>query len=1309
MENIRLKKITVSPLQSPLIIQNGNVHFYDTTGSSNLTNGAIVTKGGISINATNEATSSTSGGCLTIGGGAGIKDDLYIGKDLILDNLSGVLQIAGLTENRLFLDTIYNKQFYVSVDGVNKRLILTDDNLRLAATTPSSSSTWGALTVDGGIGISTTTNAVGYTHGGGLTVAGGGAFNKDLFVGGSIVVANNLSAGSIVITSGSMGNVVINNITATGDAKVLSTSNTIGNIFTTGGNVGIKTTAPGESLHVNGNIRLGSNGTTEGTNYISFRGSTHLFAPYTTTYIGESTNRELVLFQGTDRIRYMSKAHKFDTISENVSGGFDGVVTYGSTSMIIDTNGNVGIGNTSPSQSLTINGNATMGTLFSANVINTNSTISSLIASSIATLYITGGSGYFSSLNSSSGSYFNVTITNSTIQNANISVANIVNTNSTNATVSSIFVTNVQVSSAGSFNCSAVINTMGNITTNVNGVGIGQVSPSATLDINGTLNCSNNVTFTGNVSSSNSSTGTFVLTRGGISINTTANAVSLTQGGGLTIRGGASVQRDMFIGGKMVIEDTTSSISITNGSVVLAGGMAISNTTNSVGLGNGGALSVSGGGCFGKDIYIGGKMICNSVGSFSHLKVLSTDVSTNSTTGGIVSYGGVSINETNNAVSVSQGGALTVAGGVSLGGDLYVGGDSYLYGGAKLFSQNAVDIYDNTYKRFSVSRDASSSDLQIKRYNQAGAAIDTLLSISHTAGSISLLNTGGSSFIVAGGMSIGCTNNATSVSSGGGITVVGGGSIGKDFFVGGDVTIASTRSSADVSSGSLIVKGGVGISGNINVLGDTLIKGNLTVQGATVSVTSTHTIIKDNMTILNAGPAGTSDAGIVMERYQVDNDSGLGDVVNDLRYLTLTLPDQSGLGAGEVNLGVSASSVDGFYNGWWIKVSSGFTTNGVRKIVAYNGTTKLATLSSSWTLQNPAIGDIVYLYNKSYVGVIFNETTDRFIFGSLSTNPGTSANFSDNMPVEAHSMTLTSTVGSTNGSVGSLVVSGGISISNTTDASSPTHGGSLTSLGGIGVRKSMHVGENLFVNGPVLKLPVGNTALKPLSPQNGYIYLDTDLNDVQVYLNSAWTSVLTTGTLADLDGNTKIKTEDTFGSNDNNITFIINNNERMRLSSAGNLGIGTTSPTSSLHVNGEIYVQSSQNAIGLGSGGSLTISGGASISKDLYVGGAITSSSDIRLKENVRSFTNKGKSALQSIDDIRTVRFNYKYDPKKVDHIGFIAQDFIEEYPEILKKPEEGFYSMDYSKVTVILLQCIKELKAEIKSLKSKLIQSMTE
>jgi hypothetical protein len=135
-----------------------------------------------------------------------------------------------------------------------------------------------------------------------------------------------------------------------------------------------------------------------------------------------------------------------------------------------------------------------------------------------------------------------------------------------------------------------------------------------------------------------------------------------------------------------------------------------------------------------------------------------------------------------------------------------------------------------------------------------------------------------------------------------------------------------------------------------------------------------------------------------------------------------------------------------------------------------------------------------------------------------------------------------------------------------------------------------------------------------------------------------------------------------------------------------------------LHLNGNMLIESTQNAIGYNSGGSLTVRGGGSFGGDIYIGGAINTSSDIRLKENIRFLTN----CLDKVDKIDTVYFNYINDPSKELNIGFIANNFIEDFPEILKKPEEGYYSLDYSRVTPILMNCIKELKARIIALERK-------
>ena len=123
-----------------------------------------------------------------------------------------------------------------------------------------------------------------------------------------------------------------------------------------------------------------------------------------------------------------------------------------------------------------------------------------------------------------------------------------------------------------------------------------------------------------------------------------------------------------------------------------------------------------------------------------------------------------------------------------------------------------------------------------------------------------------------------------------------------------------------------------------------------------------------------------------------------------------------------------------------------------------------------------------------------------------------------------------------------------------------------------------------------------------------------------------------------------------------------------------------------------------QNSTGLNSNnGSLIVKGGMNISKDIYVGGTVQTESDIRLKENIIVLQN----SLEKVDNLRTVRFNYLSNPEV--QIGFIANDFIQDFPELIKTSDTGYYSMDYAKLTPILLDCIKELKSRIISLEAKL------
>jgi hypothetical protein len=132
-----------------------------------------------------------------------------------------------------------------------------------------------------------------------------------------------------------------------------------------------------------------------------------------------------------------------------------------------------------------------------------------------------------------------------------------------------------------------------------------------------------------------------------------------------------------------------------------------------------------------------------------------------------------------------------------------------------------------------------------------------------------------------------------------------------------------------------------------------------------------------------------------------------------------------------------------------------------------------------------------------------------------------------------------------------------------------------------------------------------------------------------------------------------------------------------------------------------LTITDTTQATGVGTGGSMNIAGGASIVKDLYVGGnvaasgSVTSSSDIRLKDNIETIDN----ALEKIENCRGVSYIKKASGEK--EIGFIAQELEEIFPEFVITGNDGYKSVAYGNMTAVLVQCIKELKKEIEDLKA--------
>ncbi len=86
-------------------------------------------------------------------------------------------------------------------------------------------------------------------------------------------------------------------------------------------------------------------------------------------------------------------------------------------------------------------------------------------------------------------------------------------------------------------------------------------------------------------------------------------------------------------------------------------------------------------------------------------------------------------------------------------------------------------------------------------------------------------------------------------------------------------------------------------------------------------------------------------------------------------------------------------------------------------------------------------------------------------------------------------------------------------------------------------------------------------------------------------------------------------------------------------------------------------------------------------------------SSDERLKKNITDLS----SVLDTLSQVRTVNFNWNTESNTdPQHIGFIAQDLKNYYPELVSLQSDGYYKVSYALMTPILTKAIQEINANI-------------
>jgi hypothetical protein len=169
------------------------------------------------------------------------------------------------------------------------------------------------------------------------------------------------------------------------------------------------------------------------------------------------------------------------------------------------------------------------------------------------------------------------------------------------------------------------------------------------------------------------------------------------------------------------------------------------------------------------------------------------------------------------------------------------------------------------------------------------------------------------------------------------------------------------------------------------------------------------------------------------------------------------------------------------------------------------------------------------------------------------------------------------------------------------------------------------------------------------------------------------------------------------------------------------LGINTTTPATVLHIgtgNGQwtagglsfgggttgIYESAANtlalrtnggdrvfiNATGMGVG--VTPAARLDVAGDIYYTGILMDTSDRRTKENIKSL----EGSLEKISRLDPVSFTRIGENPDELHLGLIAQDVQEIYPELVQvKDENGTLGVSYVGLIAPLIQAVKELKEE--------------